>query len=77
VHRGPGEDRAFRELECRVADVRTGRSGRQRGVCRAGREGEFHWGDLGTPTNVQVEAAMKGHVLAQTELMGTYQKHAQ
>ncbi len=34
-------------------------------------------GDLGTPTKVQVEAAMKGHVLAQTELMGTYQKHAQ
>jgi Raf kinase inhibitor-like YbhB/YbcL family protein len=30
--------------------------------------------DLGTPTKPQVEAAMKGHVLAQAELMGTYQK---
>jgi len=30
--------------------------------------------DLGTPTKAQVEAAMKGHVLEQAELMGTYQK---
>jgi len=30
--------------------------------------------DLGTPTKAQVEAAMKGHVLAQAELMGTYEK---
>ncbi len=31
-------------------------------------------GDLGTPTKAKLEAAMKGHVLAQAELMGTYQK---
>ncbi|MCG6919725.1 MAG: YbhB/YbcL family Raf kinase inhibitor-like protein [Acidobacteria bacterium] len=31
-------------------------------------------GDLGTLTKTQVEKAMKGHVLAQAELMGTYQK---
>lgn len=31
-------------------------------------------GDLGRPTKAQVEAAMRGHVLEQTELMGTYQK---
>ena len=30
--------------------------------------------DLGTPTKAQVEAAMKGHVLAEAQLMGTYQK---
>jgi hypothetical protein len=30
--------------------------------------------DLGPATKPQVEAAMKGHVLAQTELMGTYRK---
>ena len=30
--------------------------------------------DLGRPTKAQLEAAMKGHVLAQAELMGTYQK---
>jgi hypothetical protein len=30
--------------------------------------------DLGAATKAQVEAAMKGHVLAQAELMGTYQK---
>lgn len=30
--------------------------------------------DLGKPTKAQVEAAMKGHVLEQAELMGTYQK---
>jgi Raf kinase inhibitor-like YbhB/YbcL family protein len=28
----------------------------------------------GEPTKAQVEAAMKGHVLAQAELVGTYQK---
>ncbi len=32
-------------------------------------------GDLGHPTKARVEAAMKGHVLAQAELVGTYQKH--
>ncbi len=31
--------------------------------------------DLGTPTKAQVEKAMEGHVLAKTELMGTYEKH--
>jgi Raf kinase inhibitor-like YbhB/YbcL family protein len=31
-------------------------------------------GDLGTPTKAEVEKAMEGHVLAQAELMGTYQK---
>jgi Raf kinase inhibitor-like YbhB/YbcL family protein len=31
--------------------------------------------DLGRPTKAQVEAAMKGHVLEQAQLMGTYQKH--
>jgi hypothetical protein len=31
-------------------------------------------GDLGTPTKAKLEAAMKGHVLEQAELMGTYQK---
>ncbi len=30
--------------------------------------------DLGTPTKAQLEAAMEGHVLARTELLGTYQK---
>jgi Raf kinase inhibitor-like YbhB/YbcL family protein len=30
--------------------------------------------DLRRPTKVQVEDAMKGHVLAQAQLMGTYQK---
>jgi Raf kinase inhibitor-like YbhB/YbcL family protein len=30
--------------------------------------------DLGTPTKAAVEAAMKGHVLAEAVLMGTYQK---
>jgi Raf kinase inhibitor-like YbhB/YbcL family protein len=29
---------------------------------------------LSMPTEAQVEAAMKGHVIAHTELMGTYQK---
>ncbi len=31
-------------------------------------------GDLGTPTKAKLEAAMKGHILAQAELVGTYQK---
>ena len=31
--------------------------------------------DLGQPTKARLEAAMKGHVLAQAELVGTYQKH--
>jgi Raf kinase inhibitor-like YbhB/YbcL family protein len=30
--------------------------------------------DLDSPTKAQVEAAMKGHVLAQADLIGTYQK---
>jgi Raf kinase inhibitor-like YbhB/YbcL family protein len=30
--------------------------------------------DLGAATKAQVEAAMKGHVLAHAELVGTYQK---
>jgi len=30
--------------------------------------------DLGPETKAQVETAMKGHVLAQAELLGTYQK---
>jgi Raf kinase inhibitor-like YbhB/YbcL family protein len=30
--------------------------------------------DLGAATKAQVEAAMKGHVIANAELMGTYQK---
>jgi Raf kinase inhibitor-like YbhB/YbcL family protein len=30
--------------------------------------------DLKQPTKVQLEQAMKGHVLAETQLMGTYQK---
>ena len=32
-------------------------------------------GDLGKATKPTVEAAMKGHVLEQATLMGTYQKH--
>lgn len=31
-------------------------------------------GDLGSPTKSDLEAAMRGHVLAQAELMGTYQR---
>jgi len=31
-------------------------------------------GDLGTPTKAKLEAVMKGHVVAQAELVGTYQK---
>jgi hypothetical protein len=30
--------------------------------------------EMNTPTKAKVEAAMKGHVIAQTELVGTYQK---
>jgi Raf kinase inhibitor-like YbhB/YbcL family protein len=30
--------------------------------------------DLNTPTKVQLEAAMQGHIIEQTELMGMYQK---
>lgn len=30
--------------------------------------------DLGKPTKVKLEAAMKGHVIAHAELIGTYQK---
>jgi hypothetical protein len=33
-------------------------------------------GDLGTPTKKDVESAMRGHVLATVELMGTYQRGA-
>jgi Raf kinase inhibitor-like YbhB/YbcL family protein len=29
---------------------------------------------MNTPTKTRIEAAMKGHVIAQTELVGTYQK---
>ena len=32
-------------------------------------------GDLGEPTKQRLEAAMQGHVLAQAQLVGTYQKH--
>ena len=31
--------------------------------------------DLREPTKAQLEAAMKGHVVGQAELVGTYQKH--
>jgi Raf kinase inhibitor-like YbhB/YbcL family protein len=31
--------------------------------------------DLGSPTKARLEAAMKGHVLAHAELIGTYQRH--
>jgi hypothetical protein len=30
--------------------------------------------DLGTPTKAELEAAMRGHILAHAELIGTYQK---
>jgi Raf kinase inhibitor-like YbhB/YbcL family protein len=30
--------------------------------------------DLGKPTKADVEAAMKGHILAQTHIVGTYEK---
>jgi Raf kinase inhibitor-like YbhB/YbcL family protein len=54
-----------------------------RGPCPpVGRHRYFHklyaldvmLGDLGTPTKAGVEKAMEGHVLAQAELMGTYEK---
>lgn len=32
-------------------------------------------GDLGQPTKARLEQAMTGHILAQTELVGTYRKH--
>jgi Raf kinase inhibitor-like YbhB/YbcL family protein len=31
-------------------------------------------GDLGAPTQAKLQAAMKGHVLAEARLMGTYEK---
>jgi Raf kinase inhibitor-like YbhB/YbcL family protein len=31
-------------------------------------------GDLGRPTKARLEAAMKGHIVAQAELVGTYQR---
>jgi hypothetical protein len=31
--------------------------------------------DLGSPNKARLEHAMQGHVLAQAELIGTYQKH--
>ncbi|MCX8017701.1 MAG: YbhB/YbcL family Raf kinase inhibitor-like protein [Rhodocyclaceae bacterium] len=31
--------------------------------------------DLGQPTKARLEKAMAGHILAQAELIGTYQKH--
>ena len=31
--------------------------------------------DLPSPTKAELERAMQGHVLAQTQLIGTYQKH--
>jgi hypothetical protein len=31
-------------------------------------------GDLGTPTKAKLEAAMTGHVIAQAQIMGTYEK---
>ena len=32
--------------------------------------------DLNQPTKPQLEAAMQGHILAETQLMGTYKKSA-
>lgn len=34
-------------------------------------------GDLGAPTKAELERAMQGHVLAQGEIVGTYQKRAE
>ena len=31
-------------------------------------------GDLGTPTKAKLEEAMRGHILGQTELVGTYER---
>jgi Raf kinase inhibitor-like YbhB/YbcL family protein len=31
-------------------------------------------GDLGSPTKAKLEQAMKGHIVAQGQIMGTYQK---
>ena len=31
--------------------------------------------ELDRPTKAELEQAMKGHVLAETQLVGTYQKH--
>ena len=31
-------------------------------------------GDLGLPTKANVEEAMRGHILAQAELVGTYER---
>ena len=31
-------------------------------------------GDLGTPTKAKLEAAMKGHIVAECQVMGTYEK---
>jgi Raf kinase inhibitor-like YbhB/YbcL family protein len=33
-------------------------------------------GNLGSPTREDLEAKMKGHVIAEAQLMGTYEKHA-
>ena len=33
--------------------------------------------DLGAPSKAALEQAMRGHVLAQAELVGTYQKQRQ
>jgi phosphatidylethanolamine-binding protein (PEBP) family uncharacterized protein len=33
--------------------------------------------DLGAPTKSELESAMEGHVLAQAELVGTYEKKGQ
>jgi len=33
-------------------------------------------GNLGSPTREELEANMKGHVIAEAQLMGTYEKHA-
>jgi hypothetical protein len=35
---------------------------------------DAHLGDLHRPTKAELEQAMEGHVVAHTELMGTYQK---
>ncbi|MBK7584210.1 MAG: YbhB/YbcL family Raf kinase inhibitor-like protein [Myxococcales bacterium] len=70
----------------RVAQLRTSRSGSERygGPCPPiGRHRYFHkryaldttLGDRGKMTKAELEAAMQGHVLANAELMGTYQKH--